>query len=83
VLGYDTFRENGDTYFYPLCYSAHKTAQKRIERMQSAGINCYLSGRTYGYIHFSGYTEETERALEKERQEAADALKAWNEKQSA
>ena len=82
VLGYDTFRENGDTDFYPLWYSARKTAQKRMDKLQAAGIKCNLTERYCGYMLFSGYTEETEKALETERQEAANALKSWKEKQT-
>jgi len=77
LLGNDTFCENGNTCFYPLCYSAEKTAQKRIDKLLAAGIQCRLS---CGWIVFSGYTEETEKALERERQEITDAMKAWNEK---
>jgi hypothetical protein len=82
TLGYDTFEENGDIHFYPLWYSALKTAQKRMDKLLAAGIVSRLSGRYCGYILFTGYTEETEKALENERREVAEALKAWNEKQS-
>ena len=80
VLGYDVFRENGKKEFYPLWYSARKTAQKRIDKLQSAGVKCSFVERNCGYILFSGYTEETEQALEKERHEFSHAQKAWNEK---
>jgi hypothetical protein len=69
VLGYNTFYQNGEIDFYPLLYSSRKTAQKRIDKLLAAGIQSRLSGHNGGFIVFSGYTEETERALEKERQE--------------
>jgi hypothetical protein len=80
VLGYDTFYKNGKTDFYPLWYSSEKRAQNRIDKMLAAGVKCRLTGRICGYIRFSGYTEETERALEKERREAEQAIKEWNQK---
>ena len=83
VLGRDIFNENGDIFFCPRWYSTLKKAQTRIDKMQAAGIKCSLSERKCGYIIFSGYAEESELALEKERNETAEALKAWNEKQNA
>lgn len=80
ALGYDSFCETGDANFYPLCYSARKTAQKRMDKLLAAGVRCKLSGYNGGYILFQGYSEETEKALENERREVTAAFKAWNEK---
>ena len=80
VLGYEVFEKTGESDYYPLRYSSRKTAQKRIDKLLVAGINCSLSGYNGGFITFSGYSEETEKALEKERHEFTHALKAWNEK---
>ena len=65
ALGCDSFYENVDGKFYPYWYSNLTTAQKRIDKLQAAGIRCSLTEQDCGYILFSGYTEETERALEK------------------
>jgi len=78
VLGYENYNCKGEKYFYPLIYSSRKTAQKRIDKLQAAGIECSLTGYNGGCILFSGYTEETQQALEKERQEEAAARYVWN-----
>jgi hypothetical protein len=83
TLGEDTFTSNGEVRFYPLVYSSLKTAQKRMDKLFAAGIKSQLSGRNHGHILFRGYTEQAETALEKERQEVVEAMKAWNEKQSS
>lgn len=80
VLGEDSYGCNGDKYFYPLSYSSAKTAQKRIYKLENAGICCKLTGYNRGYIEFLGYTPETEAMLEKERQDAVAARKKWEEK---
>lgn len=80
VLGQDSLGENGQEYFCPLYYTSAKTAQRRIEKLTASGIGCKLS---CGFILFLGYDEKTELLLEKERQEATEALRAWNDKQQA
>ncbi len=82
ILGNIHFSDEGKQHFYPLSYSSAKTAQKRIDKLAAAGIRCKLTGRNGGYIRFEGYTEETERDMERERQEYIAAKKAWDEKQS-
>ncbi len=78
VLGEDNYWGD-ERSFYPLTYSSAKTAQKRIDKLKEAGINCRLSGYNSGFILFIGYFEEIEKALEQERQEYMEALKKWNE----
>ena len=58
-----------------------KTVQKRMDKLEKAGIRCKLTGYNSGYIEFLGYTPETEALLEKERQEVIVAHKAWQAKQ--
>lgn len=77
VLGNDNYTDEGERYFYPLYYSAPKTAQKRIDKLATVGINSRLTGGMYGLIEFLGYTPETEAALERERQEYTDAYRKW------
>ena len=64
-----------------LSYSSAKTAQKRMDKLEKAGIRCKLTGYNGGYIEFLGYTPETEALLEKERQEVIIAHQAWQVKQ--
>ncbi len=79
VLGENNQGEKGEHYFWPLSYSSVKTAQKRIDKLNAAGIKCKLTGRNGGYILFGGYTEATEAKLELERQEVFEAMKKRNE----
>ena len=72
---------SGDKYFWPLSYSSAKTAQKRMDKLEKAGIRCKLTGYNGGCIEFLGYTPETEALLEKERQEVIIAHQAWQAKQ--
>jgi hypothetical protein len=83
ALGEDRYLSGGEAYFSPLYYSSCKTAQKRMDKLLAAGIRCRLSGSSGGFLVFSGYTEETECALEAERREAAEALNKWNIKQNS
>lgn len=66
VLGKYSYGEKGEKYFYPLDYGGYKTAEKRMEKLRSAGIKCHFAG---SMIVFQGYTEETEKALENEKQQ--------------
>ena len=81
VLGEDSYGHSGDKYFWPLSYSSAKTAQKRMEKLEKAGIRCKLTGYNGGCIEFLGYTPETEALLEKERQEVVIAHQKWQAKQ--
>ena len=81
VLGEDSYGHSGDKYFWPLSYSSAKTAQKRMDKLEKAGIRCKLTGYNGGCIEFLGYTPETEAQLEKERQEVIVAHQAWQAKQ--
>ena len=80
ILGEDYYGNNGEHNFWGLSYSSEKTAQKRISKLQAAGIICKTTGWNGGYIRFIGYTPETDARLEKERQEWLIAKKAWDEK---
>ena len=68
-------------FYLTLSYSSAKTAQKRMDKLEKAGIRCKLTGYNGGYIEFLGYTPETEALLEKERQEVIIAHQAWQAKQ--
>lgn len=81
VLGTDSFRQNGKTSFWTKDYSSAKTAQKRIDKLSSAGIRCRLTGYNGGHIEFLGYTDETRRTLEREREEYITAYRKWQEEQ--
>ena len=81
VLGEDSYGRSGDKYFWPLSYSSAKTAQKRMDKLEKAGIRCKLTGYNGGCIEFLGYTPETEALLEKERQDVIIAHQAWQAKQ--
>ena len=81
VLGEDSYGHSGDKYFWPLSYSSAKTAQKRMDKLEKAGIRCKLTGYNGGCIEFLGYTPETEVLLEKERQEVVIAHQKWQAKQ--
>lgn len=81
VLGEDSYGHSGDKYFWPLSYSSAKTAQKRMDKLELAGIRCKLTGYNSGCIEFLGYTPETEALLEKERKEVIIAHQAWQSKQ--
>ena len=74
VLGEDSYGHSGDKYFWPLSYSSAKTAQKRMDKLEKAGIRCKLTGYNGGCIEFLGYTPETEALLEQERQEGLDPI---------
>uniref|UniRef100_A0AB33IU96 J domain-containing protein n=1 Tax=Prevotella sp. GTC17253 TaxID=3236793 RepID=A0AB33IU96_9BACT len=80
ILGEDTYSRTGERFFWPKTYSSAKTAQKRIDKLEQAGIRCELTGCGEGVIRFIGYTPVTEHQLETERQEYAEAYKAWQEK---
>ena len=77
VLGEDSYGHGDDKYFWPLSYSSAKTAQKRMDKLEKAGIRCKLTGYNGGCIEFLGYTPETEVQLEKERQEVIVAHQKW------
>lgn len=81
ILGEDTYGPKGEHFFWPMDYSSAKLAQKRIDKLEKAGVRCRLTGYNGGYILFLGYTPETERMLEQERQEYATAYRAWRERQ--
>ena len=80
ILGEDFYGSQGEHYFWPKEYSSAKTAQKRIDKLEKAGIQCNLTGYNGGYIRFLGYTPETEALLERERQEVITAHKVWQSK---
>ena len=71
----------GEKYFWPLSYSSAKTAQKRMDKLEKAGIRCKLTGYNGGCIEFLGYTPETEALLEQERQDVINAHQKWQAKQ--
>ena len=81
VLGEDSYGHSGDKYLWPLSYSSAKTAQKRMDKLEKAGIRCKLTGYNSGCIEFLGYTPETEALLEEERQDAVIAHQSWQAKQ--
>ena len=77
ILGEDFYGSQGEHYFWPKEYSSAKTAQKRIGKLEAAGMCCELTGCNGGYIRLLGYTPETESSLERERQEYATAYRKW------
>ena len=77
ILGEDFYGSQGEHYFWPKEYSSAKTAQKRIGKLEAAGMHCELTGCNGGYIRLLGYTPETESSLERERQEYATAYRKW------
>ena len=77
ILGEDCFGSRGELYFWPKEYSSAKMAQKRIDKLEEAGIRCELTGYNGGYISLLGYTPEMRDSLERERQEYAAAYQAW------
>ena len=79
---YDCFGSRGEVYFWPKEYSSAKMAQKRIDKLEEAGIRCELTGYNGGYIRLLGYTPEMRNSLERERQEYAAAYQAWYSKQN-
>lgn len=81
ILGEDAYGSKGEHYFWPKNYSSAKLAQKRIDKLEKAGVRCRLTGYNGGYIQFLGYTPETEQQLENERNEYTAAHKLWQEKQ--
>lgn len=81
LLGKKSFRENGTSHFWPLSYASSKTAQKRIDKLIAAGIECKLTGYNSGYIEFIRYSPELIDRLTAEDQTADAAEKIWNEKQ--
>lgn len=81
VLGADSFRPDGKTYFWPKDYSSAKTAQKRIDKLSAAGIRCRLTGYGGGHIEFLGYTDQIRETLEKEREEYLTAYRKWQKTQ--
>lgn len=56
ILGEDHYGSQGEHYFWPKDYSSAKLAQKRIDKLEKAGIQCKLTGYNGGYIRFLGYT---------------------------
>ena len=82
ILGEDHYGSHGEHYFWPKDYSSAKLAQKRIDKLEKAGIRCKLTGYNGGYIRFIGYTPEAEALLEKERQEYITAHRQWQTKQT-
>lgn len=82
ILGEDCFGSRGELYFWPKEYSSAKMAQKRIDKLEGAGIRCELTGYNGGYIRLLGYTPEMRDSLERERQEYAAAYQAWYSKQN-
>ena len=81
ILGEDHYGSHGEHYFWPKDYSSAKLAQKRMDKLEKAGIQCKLTGYNGGYIRFLGYTPETEALLERERQEVIVAIRQWQSKQ--
>ena len=82
ILGEDFYGSQGEHYFWPKEYSSAKTAQKRIGKLEAAGMRCELTGCNGGYIRLLGYTPETESSLERERQEYATAYRTWQSRQN-
>ena len=78
----DCFGSRGELYFWPKEYSSAKMAQKRIDKLEEAGIRCELTGYNGGYIRLLGYTPKMRDSLERERQEYAAAYQAWYSKQN-
>ena len=83
ILGEDCYGTQGEHYFWPKEYSSAKTAQKRIGRLEAAGMRCELTGRNGGYIRLLGYAPETENSLERERREYAAAYRIWMSEHTA
>ena len=83
ILGEDAYGSQGEHYFWPKEYSSAKTAQKRIDKLEQAGVRCKLTGYNGGYIQFLGYTPETEERMEQERLEYITAHRQWQARQSA
>ncbi len=77
VYGADHYGSKGEHYFWPKQYSSAKLAQKRIDKLEKAGIICTLTGYNGGCIRFIGYTTETERMLRQEEQEYNEAREKW------
>ena len=50
VLGEDSYEHSGNKYFWSLSYYSAKTAQKRMDKLEKAGIRCKLTGYNGGYI---------------------------------
>ncbi len=67
ILGEDHYGSHGEHYSGRRIIQARKLAQKRIDKLEKAGIRCKLTGYNGGYIRFIGYTPEAEALLEKER----------------
>ena len=44
ILGEDFYGSQGEHYFWPKEYSSAKTAQKRIGKLEAAGMHCELTG---------------------------------------
>lgn len=82
ILGEDHYGSQGEHYFWPKDYSSAKLAQKRIDKLEKAGIQCKLTGYNGGYIRFLCYTPETEVLLEQERQEYIIAHRQWQTRQA-
>ena len=77
VYGADHYGSKGEHYFWPKQYSSAKSAQKRIDKLEKAGIICKLTGYNGGCIRFIDYTPETERMLRQEEQEYNEAREKW------
>jgi curved DNA-binding protein CbpA len=82
ALGEDYYSNDGTPSFFGLTYSSEKMAQKRINKLNAAGIICKTTGYNGGFIKFIGYTPETEMQLNKEREEWIEAKQAWDKEQS-
>lgn len=80
VLGETSYSENGEEHFYPLHYASPKTAQKRIDKLVAAGINCRLVCFRSSYIEFQSYDPQVTAALAKEKTEYETALADYNDK---
>ena len=67
--------------FWAVLALEYESGQKRMDKLEKAGIRCKLTGYNGGCIEFLGYTPETEALLEKERQDVIIAHRAWQAKQ--
>lgn len=83
LLGSFSYSENGTENFWPLSYSSAVTANKRIAKLDAAGIETRLIGFNSGYIQFIRYKPQTEALLEAEDRQADEAERQWIEKQKS
>lgn len=61
ILGEDHYGSHGEHYFWPKDYSSAKLAQKRIDKLEKAGIRCKLTGYNGGYIRLSATLPKQKR----------------------